>query len=100
MDLEFIMDLPRSIVTVTNAIHSNGIADLVPSNIFAALSGNQITSVLIFTGIFGLSMAVSERRTGNSFFSELKHLHDGFLLIFDGLNLFVAVGVISMIAPL
>jgi proton glutamate symport protein len=99
IDLEFIMDLPRSIVTVTNAIHSNGIADLVPSNIFAALSGNQITSVLIFTGIFGLSMAVSERRTGNSFFSELKHLHDVCLLIFEWLNLFVPVGIIAMIAP-
>lgn len=99
IDLEFIMDLPRSIVTVTNAIHSNGIADLVPSNIFAALSGNQITSVLIFTGIFGLSMAVSERRTGNSFFSELKHLHDVCLLIFEWLNLFVPFGIIAMIAP-
>jgi proton glutamate symport protein len=99
IDLEFIMDLPRSIVTLTNAIHSNGIADLVPSNIFAALSGNQITSVLIFTGIFGLSMAVSERRTGNSFFSELKHLHDVCLLIFEWLNLFVPVGIIAMIAP-
>jgi Na+/H+-dicarboxylate symporter len=60
---------------------------------------NDVVSVLVFSGIFGISLAVSERRTGNSFFPELKHLHDACLLIFEWLNILVPVGIISLIAP-
>ena len=49
--------------------------------------------------IFGLSMAVNERRTGNSFFPELKHLHDVCLLVFEWLNVFVPLGIVTLIAP-
>ena len=99
VDIEFVMELARATSNAGNGTHGNGLVDLVPSNIFAALSANQITSVLIFAGIFGLSMAVTERRTGNSFFAELKHLHDVCLLIFDWLNLFVPVAIVALIAP-
>jgi proton glutamate symport protein len=99
VDIEYIMDLATASSATEQLIRTNGLAELVPANIFAALSGNQITGVLVFTGIFGVSMAVTERRTGNSFFSELKHLHDVCLLIFEWLNLFVPVAIVALIAP-
>jgi DAACS family dicarboxylate/amino acid:cation (Na+ or H+) symporter/proton glutamate symport protein len=75
------------------------VVDFFPSNIFAALSSNQITSVLVFIIIFGIGVAAVERRTGSSLFSELTHLHDVCLLIFEWLNLFVPFGIIALIAP-
>jgi Na+/H+-dicarboxylate symporter len=99
VDIEYVMDLASATSAVVQLARTNGFAELVPANIFAALSGNQITGVLVFTGIFGLSMAVTERRTGNSFFSELKHLHDVCLLIFEWLNLLVPIAIVALIAP-
>lgn len=101
VDIEFVMDLTRATnTTFENGLNEKGFAEFVPSNIFAALSSNHITGVLIFGGIFGLSMAVTERRSGQSFlFSELKFLHDVCLLIFEWLNLFVPIGIVALIAP-
>ena len=98
IDIEFAMDVTRAASALNGDTH-NWIVDFFPSNIFAALSGNQITSVLVFIIIFGIGMAVVERRTGSSLFSELTHLHDVCLLNFEWLNLFVPFGIIALIAP-
>lgn len=99
VDIEFAMDLSTAASGAINGEQSNGLLDFVPSNIFAALSSNQITSVLVFIIIFGIGMAVTERRTGNSLRAALTHLHDVCLLIFGWLNLFVPFGIIALIAP-
>jgi proton glutamate symport protein len=99
VDLEFVMDATQAVKSSVVTVTSSGIANLVPSNIFAALSSNEITSVLVFTAIFGLGMAVSERRTGNSLFPQLMHLHDACLLIFEWLNICVPIGIVALIAP-
>jgi proton glutamate symport protein len=99
VDIEFIMDAERASRDISGNLVGRGLVGLVPSNIFAALSSNEITSVLIFSVIFGLSMAVNERRSGNSFFPQLKQLHDVCLLIFEWLNIFVPIGIVTLIAP-
>jgi Na+/H+-dicarboxylate symporter len=55
--------------------------------------------VLVFAAIFGISMAVCERRSGRSLFGALQGLHDACLLIFQWLNYFVPIGIIALIAP-
>ncbi len=99
VDLEFVMDAGEAAKSAGASGNIVSLVSLVPSNIFAALSSNEITGVLVFMVIFGLSMAVNERRTGNSFFPELKHLHDVCLLVFEWLNVFVPLGIIALIAP-
>jgi proton glutamate symport protein len=97
IDIEFPMDVATASAATNGG--TNWLVDFFPSNIFAALSSNQITSVLVFILIFGVGMAVVERRTGNSLSFELTHLHDVCLLIFEWLNLFVPFGIIALIAP-
>src|SRR6202022_4685035 len=99
VDIEFAMDLSTAASGAINGEQSNGLLDFVPSNIFAALSSNQITSVLVFIIIFGIGMAVTERRTGHSLRAALTHLHDVCLLFLEWLNLFVPFGIIALIAP-
>jgi len=95
VDLEFNLDSSGP----APADASNGLVPLVPSNIFSALSTDDTMRVLVFAAIFGIAMAVSERRTGRSFFGALESLHDACLLIFQWLNLLVPVGIIALIAP-
>ncbi len=93
-DLEFSLD-DIGAVTATRS----GILALVPSNIFSALASDDITRVLVFAAIFGFALTACERRSGRSFFSALQVLRDACLLIFEWLNLFVAIGIIALIAP-
>jgi Na+/H+-dicarboxylate symporter len=95
VDLELKLDGSNA----ASAGTSNGLAALVPSNIFSALSTDDTMRVLVFAAIFGVAMTTCERRTGRSFFGALQSLHDACLLIFQWLNLLVPVGIVALIAP-
>jgi Na+/H+-dicarboxylate symporter len=79
--------------------HEEGLLAVVPSNIFAALSSNDSLRVIVFAVIFGAGMAMSERRSGTSIFSALKHVQGVCIMIFDWFNLFVPIGIVALVAP-
>ncbi len=76
-----------------------GLLSIVPANIFSALSSNDSLRVIIFAVIFGIGMVMSERRSGTSIFSALKHIQVACVLIFDWFNLLAPIGIVALIAP-
>lgn len=76
-----------------------GFLSIVPANIFSALSSNDSLRVIIFAVIFGIAMVTSERRSGISIFSALKHIQDACVLIFDWFNVLAPIGIVALIAP-
>lgn len=97
VDIEFALDPTRAMHVAP--VPDSGILSVVPTNIFAALSGNESLRVLVFAVIFGIGMVTSERRSGESIFGALRHVHDVCLLIFDWFNLLMPIGVVALIAP-
>jgi proton glutamate symport protein len=97
VDIEFALDPTRAMHVAP--VPDSGILSVVPTNIFAALSGNESLRVLVFAVIFGIGMVTSERRSGESIFDALRHVHDVCLLIFDWFNLLMPIGVVALIAP-
>lgn len=77
----------------------SGLLAIIPTNIFAALASNDSLRVIIFAVIFGAGMVLSERRSGISIFSALKHIHGVCIMIFEWFNLFVPIGIIALVAP-
>ncbi len=76
-----------------------GLLSIVPANIFSALSSNDSLRVIIFAVIFGVGMVTSERRSGTSIFSALKHIQDACVLIFDWFNVLAPIGIVVLVAP-
>src|SRR5678815_2099997 len=72
---------------------------ITPSVSFAALSANDTLGVIIFAGIFGAGMVVSERRSGASLFGALKHVQNVCILIFEWFALLTPIGIVALIAP-
>jgi proton glutamate symport protein len=79
--------------------HEAGLLAIIPSNIFAALSSNDSLRVIVFAVIFGAGMVMSERRSGSSIFSALKHVQAVCIMIFDWFNLLVPIGIVALVAP-
>jgi Na+/H+-dicarboxylate symporter len=77
----------------------SGLLAIIPTNIFAALSSNDSLRVIVFAVIFGAGMVLSERRSGTSIFSALKHIQAVCILIFEWFNLLVPIGIIALVAP-
>ena len=88
-----------STARLRSAPFGSGFASIVPSNIFAALGADDTIRVVVFGAIFGVAMAVRERRTGRSFFGALDSLHDACLLVFQWLNTLAPIGIVALIAP-
>jgi proton glutamate symport protein len=97
IDLQFALDPARAPAAVAPV--ESGLLAMVPTNIFAALSGNDSVRVVIFAAVFGIGMAVSERRSGNSVFCAMRHIQEVCILIFDWFNLLVPIGIVALIAP-
>jgi proton glutamate symport protein len=97
VDIDFSLDPTRT--AQNTPTRESGILTIVPTNIFAALSGNESMRVLVFAVIFGMAMVATERRSGQSIFGALRHVHDVCLLIFDWFNLIMPIGVVALIAP-
>jgi Na+/H+-dicarboxylate symporter len=97
VDIELALNpgLPAS----ARAQGESGLLAIIPTNIFAALSSNDSLRVIIFAVIFGAGMVLSERRSGTSIFSGLKHIHTVCIMIFEWFNLFVPLGIIALVAP-
>ena len=95
--LEFALDPDRVVDSI--ALAESGVLTLVPSNVFAALASNDSMRVLVFAAIFGIGMAISERRSGASVFGALQHIQDVCVMIFDWFGLLVPFGIIVLIAP-
>jgi flagellum-specific ATP synthase len=55
--------------------------------------------VIVFAAIFGIGMVVSERQSGASVFSALKHNQSVCILLFDWFNVIAPIGIIALIAP-
>ena len=66
---------------------------------FSALSSNDSLRVIVFAIIFGAGMVMSERRSGTSIFSALRHIQAVCILIFDWFNLLVPFGIVALVAP-
>ena len=55
--------------------------------------------VIVFAVIFGVGMVVSERQSGTSIFSALKHIQAVCILMFDWFNVIAPIGIVALIAP-
>jgi proton glutamate symport protein len=76
-----------------------GLMAIIPVNVFSALSSNNSLQVIVFLFLFGVGMVLSERRSGTSVFSALRHIQSVCILIFDWFNLLIPIGIITLIAP-
>jgi Na+/H+-dicarboxylate symporter len=85
--------------TTPGAARETGLPIAIPTNVFAALSANDTLGVIIFAGIFGAGMVVSERRSGASLFGALKHVQNVCILIFEWFALLTPIGIVALIAP-
>src|SRR5262249_32805373 len=97
VEVEFALDTTRA--GSAPQVDQTGILAIVPTNIFAALAGNDSVRVLIFAALFGIGMVISERRSGNSVFGALRHIQQVCILIFDWFNVLVPIGIVALIAP-
>lgn len=97
VDVEFALDPGRAGRDATSL--NAGLLAFVPTNIFAALSGNDSMRVLVFMAIFGIAMVTTERQSGYSIFNALRHIQMVCILIFDWFSLLVPVGIVALIAP-
>jgi proton glutamate symport protein len=97
VDIELALNPDLSIGT--GATKETGLLSVIPTNVFSALSANDSLRVIIFAVIFGAGMVMSERRSGTSIFSALKHIQAVCVLIFDWFNLLVPIGIVALIAP-
>jgi Na+/H+-dicarboxylate symporter len=97
VDIEFALSPDLAIGAGTT--HESGLLTVVPSNVFSALSSNDSLRVIVFAIIFGAGMVMSERRSGTSIFSALRHIQAVCILIFDWFNLLVPFGIVALVAP-
>ena len=97
VDVEFALDISRAAASSEHV--ETGVLALIPANIFASLAGNDSMKVLVFALIFGIGMVTTERRSGNSVFSALRHIQEVCIQIFDWFNLLVPIGIVALIAP-
>jgi Na+/H+-dicarboxylate symporter len=96
VDVEFALDPAREVASMDGKA---GLVTIIPTNIFASLSGNDSIQVLVFAAIFGLGMVATERHSGYSVFGALEHIQAVCIRIFDWFNVLVPVGVVALIAP-
>jgi Na+/H+-dicarboxylate symporter len=87
------------ISTIASATADAGLLSALPTNIFFALSSNDSMRVIVFAVIFGIGMVVSERQSGASVFSALKHIQAVCILLFDWFNVIAPIGIVALIAP-
>ena len=97
VDIELALNPQLS--TVATTARETGLLALVPTNIFSALTSNDILPVVIFAVIFGAGMVLTERRPENTVFSALKHIQAVCILIFEWFNVIAPIGIVSLIAP-
>lgn len=97
VDIE--MTLHPDLSIGNGAAKETGLLAVVPSNIFAALSSNDSLRVIVFAIIFGTGMVMSERRSGTSIFSALRHIQAVCIMIFEWFNLIMPIGIVALVAP-
>jgi Na+/H+-dicarboxylate symporter len=97
VDIE--MALNPDLATIAASQQEGGLLTIIPSNIFAALSSNDSLRVIVFAVIFGAGMVMTERRSGTSIFSALKHIQAVCIMIFDWFNLLMPIGIVALVAP-
>ena len=97
IDIE--LALNPQISTIASSTADAGLLSALPTNIFFALSSNDSMRVIVFAVIFGVGMVVSERQSGASVFSALKHIQSVCILLFDWFNVIAPIGIIALIAP-
>jgi proton glutamate symport protein len=97
VDFEFALDLSRTAASADSG--DIGMLALVPTNVFASLSGNDSMQVLVFSAVFGIGMVTTERRSGHSVFGALRHIQAVCIQIFDWFNVLVPIGIVALIAP-
>ena len=97
IDLEFALDPARSGAPPTAP--ESGLLAFVPTNIFASLASNDSMRVLVFAGIFGVAMVMTERQSGSSIFGALQYIQSVCIMIFDWFGLLLPVGIVALIAP-
>ena len=97
IDVEFALDPSRA--GLASVAVDGGLLAVVPTNIFASLSNNDSTRVLVFTAIFGIAMVMTERQSGSSIFGALNYIQAVCVMIFDWFGLLVPIGIVALIAP-
>jgi proton glutamate symport protein len=97
VDVVFALDLSRTPDPADSG--STGLITLIPTNIFASLSGNDSMQVLVFAAIFGIGMVATEHRLDHSVFGALRHIQAVCIQIFDWFNILVPIGIVALIAP-
>lgn len=99
LDLEISLRAAIDSPEVTNPLVTF-LLDMVPENIFQALSSGNILQVLFAAILFGVSLGVSQRKQqgSESIFELLENIYQSFGKLVDWLILFLPLGIISLIA--
>jgi Na+/H+-dicarboxylate symporter len=97
IEVEFLLDPVRG--GAPPAAAESGLLQVVPTNIFASLASNDSMRVLVFAGIFGVAMVMTERQLGRSIFGALQYVQAACIMIFDWFGLLMPVGIVALIAP-
>jgi proton glutamate symport protein len=97
VDIEFALDPQHAVAAVPAAAFRA--QDLLPTNIFVSLSGNDTMKVLIFMAIFGGAVVATAKPGGYSLFSALEHIQAACIRIFDWFSLVAPLGMVALIAP-
>ena len=96
IDLEIALNGPLE-VEEGNAI-GELVVDIVPENIFSALSEGQTLQVLLFAIIFGVSLGLIRTQSTNALFDILDSVYRSFNQVIHWLTYLLPIGLFSLLA--
>lgn len=96
LDLEISLTGPLSVEKQLDL--SSLLLELVPENIFNALSEGQTLKVLIFAMIFGISLGILQQKSTETIFNILDSIYQTFNQIINWLTVVLPFGLCSLLA--
>ncbi len=96
IDLEIALNGPLEVEEV-NTI-GDLVVDIVPENIFSALSEGQTLQVLLFAIIFGVSLGLIRTPSTNALFDILDSIYRSFNQVIHWLTYLLPIGLFSLLA--
>ncbi len=96
VDIEIALSGPTTTAATNNI--GNLVVDIVPENIFTALSEGQTLQVLLFAIIFGVSLGLIRTQSTNALFDILDSIYRSFNQVIHWLTYLLPIGLCSLLA--
>lgn len=96
IDLEIALNGPLEVEESTTI--GDLVVDIVPENIFSALSEGQTLQVLLFAIIFGVSLGLIRTPSANALFDILDSIYRSFNQVIYWLTYLLPIGLFSLLA--